>query len=925
MSTASSRSSRQRCLLPLVVSLITLTVTVVLWQALLNREHTHIAQMTALTAKDLQAEVAGLIRARILTLKRMAKRWEAQGGTPKPLWEADARQYTDHQSGYRAIVWVDAALRVRWGVSAQDAAATQRLDLTASMSRWEALKTARERRDTIVSRTADPEGKGTELLVHVPLFRGEAFDGVIVGVLDLQTTLNFFQSAGMARRYAIAVFDGQEEVYGRYDTRRQYEQLWGREMPINLDDMAWRLRVWPKPELVAEARSALPAVVLGIGSALAALLALIVHITIIARQRAAEMAAINQKLLIQTTGRVRAEKQFRTLLAFSPDALILVDKTGQIIQVNQQTEQLFGYDDHQLAGRPLSTLIPERFRERHAAHVATYFATPRTRLMGSGFTLFGLHKDGYEFPVEVSIGPFEGDAEVAACAAVRDVTERMLTEEALRDSEARYRAIFEGAGIGIAQVDPRGRPIISNPALQRMLGYTAAELRTMVFTDFTHPDDVDTNRARYQELMAGQRDHFELEKRYYRKDGQLIWGHLTVSSVRDDRGNPSFAISMVDDVTAHKMAVDSLKRSEARFRHLVEGSIEGICVIRHAKLLFANQAFAAMHGYDTPEAILDLDSKWSLIAPQERERLRVYQNARMRGEESPTRYTYQGMRQDGSLIWLELLASVIDWEGEPATLATTIDITDRKEAEDALTLQTRELTRSNAELEQFAYVASHDLQEPLRKVANYTRLLSQRYQGQFDDKADKYIAYIIDGATRMQRLIQDLLTYSRVGRGGIALEPTDMEAVMKETLCALDMALRDSGARVTHDPLPIVMAHPSQMRQLLQNLIGNAVKFRGEAPSHVQVSAEPAGKTWAFAVKDNGIGIEPQYAERIFAVFQRLHTRDAYPGTGIGLAICKKIVEGHGGRIWVESQPGEGTTFRFTLPNAEHCAVVEAC
>jgi light-regulated signal transduction histidine kinase (bacteriophytochrome) len=206
------------------------------------------------------------------------------------------------------------------------------------------------------------------------------------------------------------------------------------------------------------------------------------------------------------------------------------------------------------------------------------------------------------------------------------------------------------------------------------------------------------------------------------------------------------------------------------------------------------------------------------------------------------------------------------------------------------------------------------LREPLRKIKSYTDLLAKRYQGQIDDKADKYIGYITDGTARMQSLISDLLTYSRVGRGELTLEPIDLGAVLNRTLSDLNTAIRESNAVITATPLPTVRANPSQMGQLLQNLIGNAIKFHASQPPQVQIKATLYEQSWTISVQDNGIGIEPQYADRIFIIFQRLHTKDKYPGTGIGLAICKRIVERHGGRIWFESEPGRGTTFFFTIP-----------
>ncbi|MFQ5875378.1 MAG: ATP-binding protein, partial [Dehalococcoidia bacterium] len=239
-----------------------------------------------------------------------------------------------------------------------------------------------------------------------------------------------------------------------------------------------------------------------------------------------------------------------------------------------------------------------------------------------------------------------------------------------------------------------------------------------------------------------------------------------------------------------------------------------------------------------------------------------------------------------------------------------------KQAEEALAHQAQDLSRSNEELEQFAYVASHDLQEPLRMVASYTQLLARRYKDQLDADADEFIEYTVDGVTRMQELINGLLAYSRVGTQGNSLQPSDCSSIFDQVLSNLQEAIQESSAVVTRDALPTVMGDAPQLGQLFQNLVGNAIKFHGENPPQVHVSAERNDKEWVFSVRDNGIGIDRQYADRIFTIFQRLHNREEYPGTGIGLSISKKIVERHGGRIWVESEPGEGSTFCFTIPDA---------
>jgi light-regulated signal transduction histidine kinase (bacteriophytochrome) len=225
-----------------------------------------------------------------------------------------------------------------------------------------------------------------------------------------------------------------------------------------------------------------------------------------------------------------------------------------------------------------------------------------------------------------------------------------------------------------------------------------------------------------------------------------------------------------------------------------------------------------------------------------------------------------------------------------------------------------ELARSNQDLEQFAYVASHDLQEPLRMVATYMQLLAERYRGKLDDDADKYIHYAVDGALRMQALVQDLLTFSRVDRQGAGLQSTDCNVVVETAGKNLRSAVDESGAQITHDDLPVIMSDGSQMLQVFQNLIGNAIKFRAAEPPAIRIRASKQSGEWLFSVADNGIGIAPEQAESIFVIFKRLHTSAEYPGSGIGLAICKKIIERQGGRIWVESPRGQGSTFKFTLP-----------
>jgi PAS domain S-box-containing protein len=360
-------------------------------------------------------------------------------------------------------------------------------------------------------------------------------------------------------------------------------------------------------------------------------------------------------------------------------------------------------------------------------------------------------------------------------------------------------------------------------------------------------------------------------------------------------------------------ALERLRQSEESYRLLVEQSPDAMLVHRQGAIIFANNACAELFGASSPCELLG-KQHLDFVHPDDREAVKQRIQKFSYDLESVRRNETRFLRLDGKGTCAEVMARSVIYRGEAAIQVMFRDVSERKRAEEALAQHARELARSNAELEQFAYVASHDLQEPLRMVASYTQLLAKRYQDKLDADARDFIAYAVDGATRMQALIADLLNYSRIGRGK-PFRPSNCEAVLERVLAGLKLTISESCATVSHDPLPTVLSDDVQLGQLFQNLLVNAIKFRTENPPRIHLSAERSGKVWTFSVRDNGIGIAQEYAERVFMIFQRLHSKNEYPGTGIGLAVCKKIVERHGGRIWVQSQPGSGATFFFTMPD----------
>ena len=527
-----------------------------------------------------------------------------------------------------------------------------------------------------------------------------------------------------------------------------------------------------------------------------------------------------------------------------------------------------------------------------------------------------------------------------------------------------YRTLFQNAGVGITRVDLDGAFADVNQKFCEMVGYTREELVGTPVSALTHPDDYREGAGFRKDLTSGRIASATGEKRFVRKDSSTVWVRRTMSLVRDDTGEPHYVISIVEDITARKhieerQAIEygvTLLLAEAPS---IEAAIPAVIQIVCEKLGYA---YGARRVFDPQADMLRTMESWCSPRLQADEfrrestrsvghgnrgglNRRVWETSEAAWIEDIEQETTLRRRAAALEAGLRSAFAIPvllgnEFYGVIEFLATekrarderAIEIAQgvakqvgqfiaRNQAElalrsanEQLTRKAEELARSNAELEQFAYVASHDLQEPLRMVSSYTQLILRRYGEKLDGDAKEFMDFIVDGAARMKRLIEDLLAYSRVGTRGKEFKPAEAEGALQKAIVNLRAAIEESSAVVTHDPLPTVCADDTQLAQLFQNLIGNALKFRGTAAPHVHVSAEDRGDEWVFGVQDNGIGIEAQYFERIFMVFQRLHVKTEYPGTGIGLAICKKVVDRHGGRIWVESQPGHGSRFCFALP-----------
>ena len=490
------------------------------------------------------------------------------------------------------------------------------------------------------------------------------------------------------------------------------------------------------------------------------------------------------------------------------------------------------------------------------------------------------------------------------CAAAKEMFGPAASAVIVSEPQGSRLMIRGQAGLG-----PEGAKLESIPAVNCFAELVVAENRTAALADASLRPDLTLIHP------PGEQPFLSVLAAPIRAAGRPFGAVGIYSRQKQEWTAEQFRLAeWLAAQCAHIVETLRLQEAQARLAAIVESSDDAIMSKDLNGIIQTwNAGAERLFGYRAVEVV---GRPITLLLPPERmqEEGQILQRL-LRGERVEHLET-ERVTKDGTRLGVSVTVSPVrDHSGRIVGASKIIrDITERKRAEDALLRTAEDLVRSNQDLEQFAYVTSHDLKEPLRMVTGFMSLLKDRCQGKLDAKADEYIFHASDAASRMQSLIDDLLAYSRAGRGAVA-ERTDVGAVLDAVLKTLTIGIEESGAAITHDPLPAIASNAVELTQIFQNLIGNAIKFKGERKPEIHVGVQRQPGRWLFTVRDNGIGIDPEFADRIFMIFQRLHTREQYPGTGIGLAICKKIVESHGGRIWVESQPGNGSTFCFTIPD----------
>ncbi len=524
----------------------------------------------------------------------------------------------------------------------------------------------------------------------------------------------------------------------------------------------------------------------------------------------------------------------------------------------------------------------------------------------------------------------------------RDVTERRELAIARQETEKRLRKVLDNMAIFVAVLTPEGNVIeVNRPALEatRLKAEDIIGKRLDALKPLAYSDEIQQRiHHSIQSAAAGQTIRFDT--RALLAEDHFITVDFMLAPVYADDGTIQYLIASGIDITErHRreqeiLNLTILTESQRRRLDLIIANVPGIVyettgtLEDNTRTDFISGYVEKLLGYSPEEWEKDSDFWQKITHPDDRESA-IKQARDIFYSGRPGAMQFRCIAKDGRTVHIEAQSSMLKDKDDKylGFCGVMTDITERKQHEESLMKYAQELTRSNEELSQFAYVASHDLQEPLRMVTSYLQMIEQRYKDKLDADGIEFINYSVDGAARMKVLINDLLAYSRLDRARTPFQQVDMDTSLLMAIHHLQLTIDDTKATITHDPMPEITANDSHMIQLMQNLIGNALKFHSEAAPQIHVGCKREGDDWLFSVRDNGIGIEAEYLERIFVIFQRLHPRERYPGTGIGLAICKKIVETHDGRIWAESQPGIGTTFYFTIPvkhrkrirlNAEH-------
>jgi PAS domain S-box-containing protein len=622
-----------------------------------------------------------------------------------------------------------------------------------------------------------------------------------------------------------------------------------------------------------------------------------------------------------------SEEKFRAYVELSPVAVFVVNSDGKYEYVNEAASKMLGYSIEELLRMNLSQLL---FKEDIPSGLKKFGELQQTGRSLSDITL--KTKDGLPVYVILNSVKIPDGKLLAFC---ENVTERKKTEAALSVSEAKLRSIVENSNDQIFMIDRTHKYLFVNKVLAEVIGKSPEDIIGKSIFEVYPPETADQFSTNTQNVFATGKSMFVEEKMVVNDQDLCI--NTGLNPVLDAERNVISVTGIVRDITENKKTEALLRDSEEKYRTIVEQSALGILIAQGPipHIVYANSTISKSLGYSVQELIsLSLQQTMGLVHPDDRELFFGRLKDRLEGKPTSEQYIIRGIRKDRSIVWIELSSALIMYDGHPAVQAMFVDINERKKAEEKLVDSYRALEKqlseinllqkeletankllgqSNVDLENYTYVVSHDLKAPLRAIRSFSTFIIEDFSEKLDDTGKDYFQRIVDASSRMDTLIENLLLLSRVGRKFMEVETVDLNQLLEEIVADLTPTLKKNNGKIVFHNLPKVSIPRTWMKQIFMNLIDNGLKFNKSKTPTVEVTCEETEPELLFKVSDNGIGVEEKYFDRLFNLFERLHTQEEYSGTGAGLAICKKIIQQFGGRIWIESQVSKGSTFFFTL------------
>jgi PAS domain S-box-containing protein len=620
--------------------------------------------------------------------------------------------------------------------------------------------------------------------------------------------------------------------------------------------------------------------------------------------------------------------EYDQLLNSVKDAIIMLDKDGFVKYANPAVTEIAGYSQAEVINKPLSV-----FYETTDDVIRAEYELGLVRKNGKYITEgWKSKKDGSKFWGELIMSPIYKAAEHTGYSCIlRDISEKKQTEIELRQSEERYRLMVEAVrDYSIFMLDETGHILTWNDGARRITGYSSTDITGKHFSTFYTSEDLEDGKPERELRIAIQTGKYEEEGWRVKKNGSVFWASVVITALFNETNKNIGFSKVVRDLTERKENDEQLRQSEERYRSLVEQVTDyGIFILdEKGRIASWNEGAKRIKGYTQEEII---GKYFSIFYPEE-DIMNGKPAHELKVAKAVGKYEEEGwrVRKDGTRFWANVvITAVYNKEGILIGFSkVTRDLTERKENERALKESydkyrmlagelretNNELSYANQELEQFTSIVSHDLQEPIRTIKSFLQLIDMRLDAQQNEELKTYIGKSIGAANRMRELIQNLLHYSQLSKGELVTEKVNVDDLINEALQNLRSSVEASGAEIIVDnELDTVEGDRIQLAQLIQNLLGNALKFTNGAKPRIRIKAQKEDTHAKFAISDNGIGIAREDMHKVFEIFRRLNTEKTYPGTGIGLAICKKIVDRHGGKIWPESEKGKGTTFYFTL------------